>query len=147
MMGRLADSGLLTYWYEFYKNPSGLKLQIEEIGPQVLTMEHLLIGFQICIAVLTLSVIAFVAEMTIKCSKKVSSRIKSRIYQTMFKILKPKLQKYRMRKMKACSGNNNSCQLMTTKLVQVKRSRAITKTKIERQAVRFIKVEPSKSSK
>lgn len=76
IMGELADGGLLMYWNELDVNPRGLKMKLEAIGPEVLTMEHLLIGFQICFAVLGFGILAFGAEIAMKYFDKVSSKLK-----------------------------------------------------------------------
>lgn len=58
-------SGLTNYWIEIRLNPKGLRRIVEEIGPQVLTMEHLEVGFFICLAPLVLSIIVFALEIAL----------------------------------------------------------------------------------
>ena len=60
MLGWLESNGLTKHWaQEFY----GYTLKkVEDIGPQVLTMDHLKIGFVACIIPLVLSAFIFVAE-------------------------------------------------------------------------------------
>lgn len=79
MMGRLMDSGILFRLNELFLNPNGFKMRMknELIGAQVLTMDHLLIGFQICLAVLSISAIAFAVEVATKELPRFCIKIKN----------------------------------------------------------------------
>lgn len=78
VMGELADGGLLTYWNDMDINPRGLKMKADIIGPQVLTMEHLMIGFQIYLIAIVLCVLTFGVEIGMKCvMNKKSLRVKT----------------------------------------------------------------------
>lgn len=70
----IQNTGLLSYWYYLVLNPKGLKMKLDEIGPQVLTMEHLMVGFQVWFSALMTSVIAFIAEIGWKCLKSFMSK-------------------------------------------------------------------------
>lgn len=70
LMSDLAAGGFLTYWESLIINPRGLKMRVDEIGPQVLTTEHLMFGFQIYLGALAISSIAFCIEITIKFLRK-----------------------------------------------------------------------------
>jgi hypothetical protein len=70
MLSKLAAGGILSYWQDLTINPKSFKMKIEEIGPQILTLEHLMIGFQICLAALTFGVIAFGLEIGVKFISK-----------------------------------------------------------------------------
>lgn len=59
----LHSSGLTDYWEKKYLNSKGLIRKSEDIGPQVLTMEHLEVCFIICILPLLLGLIAFAGEI------------------------------------------------------------------------------------
>lgn len=83
----LAAGGFYNYWIDFYLNRRGLKLKIDEIGPQILTMEHLLIGFQIIFGALMISLIAFGFEIGMKCVRNTKKS-------------KPKSQKSRVKQIK-----------------------------------------------
>lgn len=76
MLSYLAAGGLIFYWENLWSNPRGLKMKIDEIGPQVLTMEHLMFGFYIWLAVLAISIIAFVGEKATKAFIKLTPKIK-----------------------------------------------------------------------
>lgn len=65
MIGDLITSGLMDYWHEVFMNPKGLKITEDEIGPQVLTMDHLEICFVICFIPIVLSLLAFFYEIII----------------------------------------------------------------------------------
>lgn len=60
----LHSSGLIGHWeINFYGNRKGLIRKPEDIGPQVLTMEHLEVCFLICFLPLIFGTIAFAGEV------------------------------------------------------------------------------------
>lgn len=61
IVGHLSSSGLIHRWNDL--NPKSRKKEFEDIGPQVLTMEHIAIGFQTCLIPFLLSIIVFVIEL------------------------------------------------------------------------------------
>lgn len=61
IVGYLTSGGLINLWNDL--NPKHRKREFEDIGPQVLTMEHIAIGFQTCLIPFTLSTIVFVIEL------------------------------------------------------------------------------------
>jgi hypothetical protein len=71
IIAELAAGGFLSYWRKLEINPKGLKRKIDEIGPQVLTMEHLMVGFQICLVSFAICVIIFVFEILFECFKTI----------------------------------------------------------------------------
>lgn len=68
-LGDLAAGGFLNYWEQLLLNPRGFEIKIDKIGPQVLTMDHLLVGFKICLVPLIVSMLVFLVEIAIKCFK------------------------------------------------------------------------------
>lgn len=66
MLADLAAGGFLSYWQKLAINPKGLIRKIDEIGPQVLTMEHLGIGFQICLVACAICVVILMFEIVFK---------------------------------------------------------------------------------
>jgi hypothetical protein len=58
----LIESGIFLYLWKNIINPSGFESKVEEIGPQVLTMQHLKAGFVVCIVLMSLAVTAFAVE-------------------------------------------------------------------------------------
>lgn len=61
---QLLDTGLFSYWYRNLLNSKGFsRSKVEEIGPQVLTMEQLAVGFLICLCPLILSGLVFFGEL------------------------------------------------------------------------------------
>lgn len=60
---RLFDSGLTDLWIENTINPRGVVIKVDEIGPQVLTLDHLEIAFKIILISVGISVIGFFAEI------------------------------------------------------------------------------------
>lgn len=69
-IGELVTSGLTDYWFKNELNPQEKKRIVEDIGPQVLTMDHLEIGFIVCLVPLTLSFIIALIEISISILKR-----------------------------------------------------------------------------
>ena len=62
ILGMMESNGQMEYWRQnFYYPPSPPKP--EDIGPQVLTMDHLRIGFLACCIPAVLSIFAFIGEL------------------------------------------------------------------------------------
>lgn len=76
--GDLATGGILIHWESMMLNPRGLKMKVEEIGPQVLTMEHLMFGFHIYLVALAISTAMFLVEVALNCVKKYSMKEKNK---------------------------------------------------------------------
>jgi hypothetical protein len=70
IIAELAAGGFLIYWRMLEINPKGIERKIDVIGPQVLTMDHLMIGFQICLFACAIGATTFVFEVAIKCFKE-----------------------------------------------------------------------------
>jgi hypothetical protein len=66
IMAELAAGGFLSYWRKLEINPKGIERKIDKIGPQVLTMEHLMIGFVVCLVPCAIGATTFVFEITFK---------------------------------------------------------------------------------
>lgn len=62
----IIESGIVSMWK---KDLEDFPRNREEIGPQILTMEHLEFGFLACLIILTMSVIAFTLEILIASTK------------------------------------------------------------------------------
>lgn len=62
---RMISSGILVYWYNNYHRIGYPKKVVDEVGPEVLTMEHLEIGFVVCLIPLGLSILVFLCELLI----------------------------------------------------------------------------------
>lgn len=62
----LAAGGLSHYWLRQDLNPKDRRTIIEDLGPQVLTLDHLAIGFIVCAVPLGLSMLMLAFE---KCFK------------------------------------------------------------------------------
>lgn len=75
----MISSGFTTKWRGEYLNPRNVYPYDDDLGPQVLTMDDLNIGFQLCCIPLALSVIAFAGEITVFWLMKMCSRIKEGI--------------------------------------------------------------------
>lgn len=61
----MLSNGIIDHWFRKAYNPKGLERTIEDIGPQVLTWDHLEICFLIWLIFLSLSLIAFSYEIIV----------------------------------------------------------------------------------
>ena len=62
MLGWMEAFGFIEFWRQKYVYFSSMS-KVEDIGPQVLTMDHLRIGFLACVIPLGLAVLIFIAEL------------------------------------------------------------------------------------
>lgn len=91
---QLMDAGLISYWYNKMKNPSGITKKPDEIGPQVLTMDHVTVGFLVCLCPSIMSILMFVCEVAFfrwelwKITKRETTTRKIKIKKTTMKIKK-----------------------------------------------------------
>lgn len=70
VIGRMLSSGLIRYWYENqYKKIDNF---LVEIGPQILTLDHLGVGFIACLIPLMLSILVFFIEILSKHIKNLN---------------------------------------------------------------------------
>lgn len=76
----LQEAGFLSLWHKFAFNPKGKKPESLKIGPQVLTMGHLEIGFVICIICFMVSIAVFTAEIGNGLAKKLFRSISNGVY-------------------------------------------------------------------
>ena len=61
MLGWMEAFGFMANWREYYRN--SIPIIIEELGPQILTMDHLRIGFLACCIPLVCSIAVFIGEL------------------------------------------------------------------------------------
>lgn len=61
LIGRMVSGGFFNFW----KSSSLLKLKAEDIGPQVLTMDHMEVAFLASLLPFTLAIFCFVAEVSV----------------------------------------------------------------------------------
>lgn len=59
----MIDSGLTNFWVQNIMNPRGVTRKVEEIGPEVLTMDHFGIAFKIMLVAVVISAVGFVSEI------------------------------------------------------------------------------------
>lgn len=62
---QMITSGLFDLWHRREENPKGLTRKPEDVGPQVLTLEHLQMGFKFSLYPLTISAFVFLIELSI----------------------------------------------------------------------------------
>lgn len=63
---QLLDTGWFFHWYQNIINPRRYSYKVDEIGPQVLTMEHITVGFLVCLLPLILSILVFFGELVFR---------------------------------------------------------------------------------
>ena len=117
----LKTGGFLDDWklYEY------LPLKLEEIGPQILTMDHLEVAFLLCLAPLSLCFAAFIAELIWsrmasfykKCSQK--TIVKKKIYPKASHISRPEESLIEM-KVEICQTQQGGQSSINTKAGQMK---------------------------
>lgn len=66
IIGQIISSGLFEFLLKNETNPRGIKKIDEDIGPQVLTLDHLEVGFFVCIVLLIFSLIVFACEIFVQ---------------------------------------------------------------------------------
>lgn len=65
-INQMTSAGLVDHWYKnAYDSRRHIKKVIEDIGPQVLTMDHVAIGFLVCLIPMTMSVIVCMFEISV----------------------------------------------------------------------------------
>lgn len=72
-IGRLVSGGFFNFWQPF-KIKKG---KAEDIGPQVLTMDHMEVALIASMLPFTFAIIAFIAEISVHWTKIVVSRIRA----------------------------------------------------------------------
>lgn len=66
----MIDAGLTEYWIQNVINRRGLKRKVEQVGPEILTMEHLDVAFKIILGALLISIIVFLIEIIFSRCRK-----------------------------------------------------------------------------
>jgi len=66
----LLESGIMIYWIEKAHKEKSKAGNIESDGPQVLTMDHLFIGFAIWLIALTFTIVVFFTEIICRYFKQ-----------------------------------------------------------------------------
>jgi len=64
-ISRMGSSGLISYWIEQEAPELNDKLEVEEIGPQILTVDQLAVGFYVCLVSIVIAMMAFLCEVLI----------------------------------------------------------------------------------
>ena len=81
MLGWMESNGLMEQWREKYFKYSSVR-KSEDIGPQVLTMDHLKLGFLACLIPINFCVAAFIGEVLLP---KVANAIRKYVYKAIMK--------------------------------------------------------------
>jgi len=62
-ISQMLSNGLIDHWFKNDRNPTGLNVKNEEIGPQVLSWDHLEYGFYMCLVLTAISFLVFCVEI------------------------------------------------------------------------------------
>lgn len=73
------EGGFSTHWYKEIFNPTDMKRELEDIGPQVLTMDHLEIGFIVWLVPVLLCILVFIIEIAIRPCRKFINRARNEL--------------------------------------------------------------------
>lgn len=79
-VGEMNSNGMFQDWFANLFNVKGLKRNRMKSGPQVLTLDDLSVGFQICLIPMSLSVVSFLAELSTPWLKIFVSNIKEKLF-------------------------------------------------------------------
>jgi len=87
---QLMSAGIISHWI----NSDKLKINFDEIGPQVLTWEHLELGFAVCMIPLLIGIVVFLCECFVpKIKREVRScLVKITVFNLIKSFLDSKLQ-------------------------------------------------------
>lgn len=113
VMGELDAGGFLNLWNDWLFNPKGLKMKIDRIGPEVLTLDHLMVGFQICLVTATIGVLAFGIEIGVMFFRKPTK--KTGLMRKNVQVKKAEKSKLRTQKLQT---KNNNFYFMTIFLME-----------------------------
>lgn len=72
---RLFDGGIIQYWTNYRLDPKSIKKVAEDIGAQILTMDHLEIGFIVCLIPITIAGFVLLIEIGIPKIKTLSENL------------------------------------------------------------------------
>lgn len=75
-IGRMMSAGFFNFWVPASAIKVSWKEKAEDIGPQVLTMDHMAVALIASLLPLTLAVIAFIAEVSVNWMKVTVPRIR-----------------------------------------------------------------------
>ena len=81
MLGWMESNGLMEQWRQKYFEYSSVR-ETEDIGPQILTMDHLKVGFLACLVPINLCIVAFIGEVL---WPKISKAIRKYVYKVIMK--------------------------------------------------------------
>jgi hypothetical protein len=98
LIHKLTSAGIIEQWVKSYFHPAGKFKVNDKIGPQVLTMDHLEIGFLVCLIPLILSLAAFIAEISAGKVLKHLIWIKKMIFKAKTKIGNFKIKNMKLKR-------------------------------------------------
>lgn len=84
---QMISNGVISKLAKDVNNRYDRKPILEDIGPQVLTMDDLVIGFQFCCIPLVLGVIAFLGELAVFRLKKLKETLTLKMFKLLRKLI------------------------------------------------------------
>jgi len=87
---QLISAGIISHWIK----KRDIKIKFDEIGPQVLTWEHLVLGFAACMIPLIIGIVVFVCECFVFIIKREvrSCLVKFTVFNLIKSFLESKMQ-------------------------------------------------------
>jgi hypothetical protein len=76
IIGRLRDAGITEYWINFDRKKSE---KIDDLGPQILDMNHLEVCFYVCMFPLIFAFLAFFGELSVKPIKNILTKLREKL--------------------------------------------------------------------
>lgn len=77
LIGRMISSGLFNLWKSEFTLKKDYAVRVEEIGPQVLTLDQMEVAFMISLLPLSLAMVAFLVEIFVHWMKVVFPRVRA----------------------------------------------------------------------
>lgn len=83
----MISQGIIDYWYAQQKDLTG-RAKVFDIGPQVLTMDHLSIAFKVWLAPVLLSIVVFIIEVSIPLCRQAIRLLKQNLKEFQLNLIR-----------------------------------------------------------
>lgn len=80
---QLFEAGLTDLWIKRMVTSDGIKRKLDDVGPQVLTLEHLEIGFVVWLVALAFTIPVFLVEIGHRPARKLAREFIANVRNTM----------------------------------------------------------------
>lgn len=85
---KLFEAGLIKHWFSVKHNPKGFDHKLDNIGPEILTMDHLEIGFIVWLIPLAISIVVFAFEVVVNHMKSYRKKLNIKRMQKYSEMIK-----------------------------------------------------------